>query len=32
MTNFNDVAKENIKQYNPNQPQNPDHPYSVLIL
>ena len=27
MVNFDDVTKENIKQYNPNWPQIPDHPY-----
>ena len=32
MINFNDVAKENIKQHNPNQPQIPDHPYRILII
>ena len=32
MINFNDVAKENIKQHNPNQPQIPDRPYRILII
>ena len=29
--NFDDVTKENIKEYNPNWPQIPDHPYKILI-
>ena len=29
--NFDDVVKENIKEYNPNWPQIPDHSYRILI-
>ena len=29
---FDDVTKENIKKYNPNWPQIPDHPYRILIV
>ena len=29
--NFDDVVKENIKKYNPNWPQIPDHSYRILI-
>ena len=32
MTNFDVVKKENIKEYNPNRPQIPDHPYRILII
>ena len=32
MINFDDVTKENIKKHNPNWPQNPDHPYRILIF
>ena len=32
MIDFDDVTKENIKKYNPNWPQIPDHPYKVLII
>ena len=28
----NDVKKENIKEYNPNWPHVPDHPYRILII
>ena len=31
MINFNDVVKENIKEYNPNWPQIPDHLHRILI-
>ena len=31
MINFDDVTKENIKEYNPNWPQILDHPYKILI-
>ena len=31
MINFDDVTKENIKERNPNWPQNLDHPYRILI-
>ena len=30
MINFDDVAKENIKEHNPNWPQVPVHPYRVF--
>ena len=30
MINFDDVAKENIKEHNPNWPQIPNHPYRIL--
>ena len=29
--NFDDVTKENIKEYNPNWPQIPDHPYKIFL-
>ena len=29
--NFDDVTKENIKEYNPNWPQMPDHPYKIFL-
>ena len=32
MINFDDVTKENIKEYNPDLPQVPDHPNRLLIL
>ena len=32
MINFDDVAKENIKDHNPNRPQIPDYPYKILII
>ena len=32
MINHDDVAKENIKDHNPNWPQNIDHPYRILII
>ena len=32
MINFDNVTKENIKEYNPNWPQIPDHPYRILIV
>ena len=32
MTNFDHVTKENIKEHNPNWPQNPNHPYKMLIV
>ena len=28
--NFDDVTKKYIKEYNPNWPQIPDHPYKIL--
>ena len=31
MINF-DVIKENIKEHNPDWPQIPDHPYSILLI
>ena len=31
MINFDDVAKENIKEHNPNWPKIPDHQYRILI-
>ena len=31
MINFHDVAKEKIKELNPNWPQIPDHLCSILI-
>ena len=30
MINFDNVTKENIKEHNPNWPQNPDHTYRIL--
>ena len=30
--NFDDIARENIKEYNPNRPQIPEHPYRMLII
>ena len=32
MINFDDVTKENIKEYSPNCPQIPDHTYRILII
>ena len=32
MIHYDDVTKENIKQYNPNWPEIPDHPYRILII
>ena len=32
MINFDDVTKENIKQYNPSWPQILDHPHIILII
>ena len=32
MVNFDDVVKENTKEYNPNWPQNPSHPQRMLII
>ena len=32
MINFVDVIKENIKEYNSNCPQVPDHLYRILII
>ena len=32
MINTDDVTTENIKEYNPNRPQIPDHPYRILII
>ena len=29
MINFNGVKKENMKEYNPDWPQIPDHPYRI---
>ena len=31
MINFDDVAKEKIKDHNPNWPQIADHPYRILM-
>ena len=31
MSNFDDVAKQNIRKHNPNWPQIPDHPYIISI-
>ena len=31
MVNFDDVAKENMKEHNRNWEQIPDHPYRTLI-
>ena len=31
MINFDDVAKEKIKEHNPNWPEIPDDPYIILI-
>ena len=32
MINFDGATKENIKEFNPNWPQIPDHPYKLLII
>ena len=32
MINFDEVVNENIKEHNPNWPQNPDHSYKILII
>ena len=32
MVNFDNVTKENIKEYHPDWPQIPDHPYRALIV
>ena len=32
MIKFHDALKENIKEYNRNWPQVPDHPYIILII
>ena len=32
MINFDDIAKEKIKELNPNWSQIPDHPYRILII
>ena len=32
MITFDDVTKENVKEHNPNWPQIPDNPYSILII
>ena len=32
MINFDDVTKENIKEYNPNWPEIFDHPHRILII
>ena len=32
MLNFDDVIKEETKEYNPNWPEIPDHPYRILII
>ena len=32
MINFDYAIKENIKEHNPNWPQNADHPYRLLIV
>ena len=32
MDNFADVTGENIKKHNPNWPQIPNHPCSILII
>ena len=32
MMNFDDIAKENTKEHNPNYPQIIDHPYRILII
>ena len=31
MLNFDYITNENIKEYNPNWPEIPDHPYRILI-
>ena len=32
MINFNDVIKEERKEYNSNWPEFPDYPYRILIV
>ena len=32
MLNFDYIAKKDIKEYNPNWPEIPDHPYRILIV
>ena len=32
MINFDEITKENIKQYNPIWSEIPDHPYRLLIV
>ena len=32
MINYDDITKENIKQYHLNWPQIPDHPHRLLII
>ena len=32
MINLDDVTKQNSKEYNPNWPQIPDHPYRILTI
>ena len=32
MVNFDDVRKEQAKDYNPNSPQTPNHQYRILII
>ena len=32
LINFDVVSKEDIKEYNWNRPQIPDHPYRILII
>ena len=32
MFNFDYITKEGIKEHNPNWPEIPDHPYSILIV
>ena len=32
MIDFDDFTGENMKKHNPNQPQNADHPYRILII
>ena len=31
MFNFDYITKDNIKEYNPNYPEIPDHPYRILV-
>ena len=32
MFNFDYITKEDIKEHNPNWPENPDHPYRIFII
>ena len=32
MLNFDDIIKEETKEYNPNWPEIPDHSYRILII